>query len=79
MSKEIEITEVALMKRPVLSAGTRKSLCVQLGDSAGKELCDYLDYLVDRVERLERSKVDVTPIVDIGPSRSESARIRKAA
>ena len=46
-----------------LSFNTRKSLCNQLGEAAGNEVADLLQQLVRRVELLERTKVDVTPIV----------------
>ncbi len=46
-----------------LSFNTRKSLCNQLGESAGNEIADLVQQLIRRVELLERTKVDVTPIV----------------
>ncbi len=46
-----------------LSFNTRKSLCNQLGEAAGNEVADLLQQLIRRVELLERTKVDVTPIV----------------
>ncbi len=46
-----------------LSRGTRKALSVHLGDSAGSEVGELLQRLLDRVEQLERAKVDVTPSV----------------
>ncbi len=46
-----------------LSFNTRKSLCNQLGESAGREVADILQQLLERVDSLERTKVDVTPIV----------------
>lgn len=46
-----------------LSFNTRKSLANQLGESAGREVADILQQLLERVELLERTKVDVTPIV----------------
>ena len=46
-----------------LSFNTRKSICNHLGDKAGNELADFLQYLKARVETLERSKVDVMKIV----------------
>ncbi|HRX78094.1 MAG TPA: hypothetical protein P5307_03485 [Pirellulaceae bacterium] len=44
----------------------RKALCVQVGEDAGNELVDLIDALIDRVEHLERGKVDVMPIVPTG-------------
>lgn len=53
-----------------LSTGQRirKALCVQVGEDAGNELVDLIDALIDRVEHLERGKVDVMPIVPTGKS-----------
>ena len=53
------------MARQELSFGSRKALRVHLGDSAGSEVGELLQQLLDRVEQLERSKVDVTPIVPL--------------
>ncbi len=55
-----------------LSFNTRKSLCNQLGDAAGNELADMLQQLLRRIDMLERNKVDVTPIVPMVKSISES-------
>ena len=55
-----------------LSFNTRKSLCNQLGDTAGNELADMLQQLMRRIDMLERNKVDVTPIVPMVKSISES-------
>lgn len=41
----------------------RKVLCVQVGEQAGNDLADLIDSLIDRVQQLERNKVDVMPIV----------------
>ena len=46
-----------------LSFNTRKSLCNHLGELAGAELAEYLQHLRVRLEFIERTKVDVTPIV----------------
>lgn len=46
-----------------LSTSSRKALCVQVGESAGSEIANFLQLLAQRVEQLERSKVNVTPIV----------------
>ena len=43
----------------------RKALRVQVGESAGNDLADLIDSLIERVQQLERNKVDVTPIVPI--------------
>ena len=55
-----------------MSFNTRKSLCKQLGDAAGNELADMLQQLLRRIDMLERNKVDVTPIVPMVKSISES-------
>jgi hypothetical protein len=46
-----------------LSHSTRKALCVQLGESAGTEIANVLQMLAERIEQLERTKVNVTPVV----------------
>ncbi len=46
-----------------LSFNTRKSLCNHLGDLAGAELAEFLQHLKDRLERVERNKVEITRIV----------------
>ncbi len=48
-----------------LSYRSRKALSVHLGDAAGSELGNLLQELLERVEQLERTKVDVTPIVPL--------------
>jgi hypothetical protein len=45
-----------------LSNTTRKALCVQIGDDAGRELADMLVEMARRVEALERTKVSITQI-----------------
>jgi hypothetical protein len=45
-----------------LSQTSRKALCVQVGESAGNEIAHLLQSLADRLEQLERTKVNVTPI-----------------
>lgn len=50
------------MPAPALSFNTRKTLTVQLGDAAGQEVANLLQKLAARVEELERTKVNVTPI-----------------
>ena len=49
--------------RDVVSFNTRKALCVQLGEPAGKEIADLLARLAQRVDTVEQTKVDVTPLV----------------
>lgn len=46
-----------------LSYNTRKALCVQLGEAAGNELADLMHRMAQRIEALERNKVNVTRIV----------------
>ena len=46
-----------------LSFNTRKILVNQLGESAGREVAELFQHLLERVEALERTKVDVTPFV----------------
>ena len=45
-----------------LSSSSRKALCVQVGEAAGSEIANLLQILMERVEQLERSKVNVTPV-----------------
>ena len=61
------------MREPssILSFNTRKALCVQLGESAGRELADLLVRLRGRVDAVERGKMDVISIV---PGRPLAAR-----
>ncbi len=53
---------------PAISTGQRirKALCVQVGEDAGNELVDLIDTLINRIEELERGKVDVMQIVPTG-------------
>ena len=53
-----------------ISFNTRKSLCNHLGDVAGNELAEFLLKLKGRLEKVERTKVDRTPIVPDTPSQS---------
>ncbi len=46
-----------------LSFSSRKALSVHLGESAGTEIANVIQQLVKRIEQLERTKVDITPIV----------------
>lgn len=50
-----------------LSFNTRKSLSNHLGELAGQELAEFLLELKARLERLERTKVDRTPVVPETP------------
>jgi hypothetical protein len=59
------------MVKQELSRGIRKALSVHLGDSAGSELGDFLQQLLDRVAQLERSQVDMTS--DVAPESRRSA------
>lgn len=60
----------------VLSFNTRKALCNQLGESAGKELADALDRLAARLAAVERDKVDVIRLVPETPQ--DDTRLRLA-
>jgi hypothetical protein len=51
-----------MLKHP-LDFNTRKALCVHLGEMAGRQIADLIFDLAERVESLEREKVDVTHIV----------------
>ena len=53
------------MAKQELSFGSRKALSVHLGEAAGSELGRLIQQLLDRVEQLERTKVDVTPIIPL--------------
>ncbi len=60
-----------MQKQPtVIETGQRlrKALCVHVGEAVGNELVDLIDALIRRVEELERTKVDVMPIVPGGKS-----------
>lgn len=50
----------------ILSFNTRKALCVHLGESAGRELADLLVRLANRLDAVERGKMDV---ISIAPGR----------
>lgn len=51
-----------------LSSTSRKALTVQLGEAAGREVAELIHRLAERIERLERSKVDIMPVVPSGRS-----------
>jgi hypothetical protein len=57
------------MKKMTLSQSCRKALCVQVGEKAGSEIAALLEMLIEKVDQLERTKVNVTPIA---PSNSVS-------
>ncbi|HJN13321.1 MAG TPA: hypothetical protein QF564_31895 [Pirellulaceae bacterium] len=59
------------MVKQKLSSGSRKALSVHLGDSAGSEMGKLIQQLLDRVEQLERTKIDVTPIVPLAPASTQ--------
>jgi hypothetical protein len=46
-----------------LRYNTRKSLCVQMGEGPGNEIADLIQKMAQRIEALERNKVNVTWIV----------------
>ncbi len=58
------------MNQSPIAVNTRKCLCNHIGDMAGNELADLILHLASRVEELERSKVDVTPIIPASLSAS---------
>jgi hypothetical protein len=58
------------MNRDQLSFNTRKSLCNHLGELAGNELAEFLQYLKSRIETVERNKVEVTRIIPESLSRT---------
>lgn len=51
------------MKTSGISFNTRKALANKMGEPAGQEIADLISHLVARIEKLERSKVDVTPVI----------------
>ena len=57
---------VDIMNEFELSYNTRKALCVHLGEPAGMEVANLLQRLSARIEQLERTKVNVTPIAPDG-------------
>ncbi|HRX78603.1 MAG TPA: hypothetical protein P5307_06045 [Pirellulaceae bacterium] len=67
------------MKELELSYRSRKALSVHLGEAAAAEITDFLDRLTERVEQLERGKVDVMQIVPMTSARKNSSSKRKAA
>lgn len=67
------------MKELGLSFNSRKALSVHVGEAAAAEIIDLLEQLAERVEKLERGKVDVIQIVPTTPTRSKTVPMRKAA
>lgn len=50
------------MPKPVVSFATRKTLEVQLGEDAARELVTALQKMADAIATLEKKKVNITPI-----------------
>jgi hypothetical protein len=67
------------MHQHALSFNTRKALCLQLGDSAGKELADVLERITSRLDAMDREKVAVIPLVPGNPLALASEIIARAA
>jgi len=67
------------MKKLELSFRSRKALSVHVGEAAASDIIDFLERLEERVEQLERGKVDVIEIVPTVPARKKSSPVRKAA
>lgn len=67
------------MKKLELSYRSRKALSVHVGEAAATEIVGFLEELVERVEKLERGKVDVMHIVPIAQPRKSASQSRKAA
>lgn len=63
----------------ILKFGTKKALCVQLGSEAGNDVAEVIQALAERIERLERTKVDVMPIVRAAPEGTPGLNRRRAA
>lgn len=66
------------MKDLELSFRSRKALSVHVGEAAATDIIDFLERLVERVEQLERGKVDVIQIVPTA-ARKKPSQSRKAA
>ncbi|MCA9119893.1 MAG: hypothetical protein H6822_00980 [Planctomycetaceae bacterium] len=67
------------MKKLELSYRSRKALNVHVGEAAATEIIEFLDNLAERVEQLERGKVDVIQIVPSMPAGKRNSSTRKAA
>ena len=57
-----------------LSTNSRKALTVHLGEAAGREVGELIHRMAERIEELERSKVNVTPIVPLAANASSRGR-----
>lgn len=66
------------MQEVELSYNIKKAFCVQMGDEAGHEISELLQALISRVQQLEKTKVDIMPIVPVRPSVGPTT-LRKAA
>jgi hypothetical protein len=67
------------VKPPTLSLSTRNAIAAHLGDTASREIADMVDFLVQRIEQLERSKVDITPVVKVARAGCDASQRRRAA
>ncbi len=67
------------MSKLELSYRSRKALTVHVGEAAAVEIIDFLEGVAERVEKLERGKVDVMNIVPTTPVKRNTIPIRKAA
>lgn len=59
-----------MIKHP-LEFSTRKALEVQLGEAPGREVSEAIRQLAERIEQLERNKVDKTLVVPVGQPTSQ--------
>lgn len=57
-----------------LSVNTRKALAIHVGEEPVRELLEALNRLAQRVDHLERTKVDVTNILPIHRIDGENRR-----
>ena len=57
-----------------LSVNTRKALAIHIGEEPIRELLEQLNRLAQRVEYLQRTKVDVTNILPAVRRNSTSSR-----
>lgn len=60
-----------MIKHP-LEFSTRKALEVQLGEAPGREVAEAIRQLAERIEQLERNKVDKTLVVPVGQPTSQA-------
>ena len=63
----------------ILKFGTKKALCVQLGSEAGNDIAEVIQAMSEQIERLERTKVDVMPIVRASADSPSGLNSRRAA